>query len=54
MGDDGPSEPMSPMVEATSQMHEVYLSLREGGFNRLDAIAVIVGLLAKLIENDNA
>lgn len=54
MGDDAPGEPLSPMVEATTQMHEVYLALREGGFSRLDAIAVVVGLLAKLIESDDA
>jgi len=54
MGDDGPKEPMSPMVEVTAQMHEVYLALREGGFNRLDAIAVVVGLIAKMIEANDA
>jgi hypothetical protein len=53
MGDDGPADPISPIHQGVVSMHEIYLALREGGFTRLDSIAIITGLLHKMIESEN-
>jgi hypothetical protein len=57
MSEDWDEEYSSPMKEAAVSMHEMYLTLREAGFSRRDALdliakMLIAGVAEAVIEND--
>lgn len=57
MSEDWDEEYSSPMKEAAVSMHEMYLTLREAGFSRRDALELIAkmliaGVAEAVIEND--
>ena len=51
-GDELPAEPMSPIVEATAQMHELYLRLQNGGFTAGEALVILGVMLANNRGNE--
>lgn len=57
MSEDWDEEYSSPMKEAAVSMHEMYLTLREAGFSRRDALELIAkmliaGVAEAVIEDD--
>lgn len=43
-------EPMTPLIEAATQLHEWYISLQVGGFTKMEAMTII----AKCITESGA
>jgi len=49
---DEPVEPMAPLAESAAGIHEMYLSLIEGGFAREEALKLVAEIIVRQGKSD--
>ena len=51
---EGPAEPMTPMAEEATRLHELFMAYVQAGFLPSQALAIIVGVIQQNMRGNQA